>query len=67
MQMLECIGKKIPGTAKTMLTCFTCNQRAAQFYTKLGYSLDEFSPPPKVLRNGTQVEPEYMILSKALS
>lgn len=67
MQLLESIGRQIPGTAKMMLTCFTSNQRAAQFYTRLGYAVDEYSPPPKILRNGTRVDSEYLILSKALS
>lgn len=67
MRLLESIGRRIPGTAKMMLTCFTCNQIAGQFYAKLGYSEDEYSPKPKILRNGTRVESEYIILSKALS
>lgn len=67
MALLESIGRSIPGTAKTMLTCFTCNQQASKFYAKLGYSEDEFSPKPKILRNGTRVESEYIILSKTLS
>jgi RimJ/RimL family protein N-acetyltransferase len=67
MKHLEVIGSKIPGTAKTMLTCFTSNARGIRFYTKLGYSKDEYSPPPRMLRNGTKVEAEYVILSKVIS
>jgi len=67
MQHLEVIGAKIPDTAKVMLTCFTSNHRGVKFYEKLGYAKDEFSPPPKVLRNGTKVEAEYVILSKVIS
>ncbi|KIM97486.1 hypothetical protein OIDMADRAFT_105726 [Oidiodendron maius Zn] len=67
MRLLESVGRRIPETTKMMLTCFTGNQRAAQFYAKLGYSEDEFSPKPRVLRNGTRVESEYVILSKSLS
>lgn len=66
MKHLETIGEKIPETAKTMLTCFTCNQRGVRFYEKLGYQKDEYSPPPKQLRNGTKVEAEYVILSKPI-
>ncbi|KAH8786965.1 hypothetical protein BGZ57DRAFT_940063 [Hyaloscypha finlandica] len=40
------------------------NVRGVKFYERLGYAKDEFSPPPKVLRNGTKVEAEYVILSK---
>jgi RimJ/RimL family protein N-acetyltransferase len=66
MEHLEVIGKRIPETAKTMLTCFTCNVRGVRFYEKLGYEKDEYSPLPKQLRNGTKVEAEYVILSKAI-
>jgi N-alpha-acetyltransferase 40 len=67
MELLEGIGRQIPETAKMMLTCFTSNKHAAQFYARLGYSVDEYSPPPRILRNGTRVDSEYLILSKALS
>ncbi len=66
MRHLDTIGEKIPDTAKTMLTCFNSNQRAVRFYEKLGYAKDEFSPPPKTLRNGTKVEFDHVILSKAM-
>ena len=67
MKHLELVGARIPGTAKTMLTCFVSNQRGIGFYEKLGYMKDEFSPPPKVLRNGVKAECDYVILSKAIS
>ena len=67
MRLLEGIAAALPGTAKMMLTCFTNNRRALQFYHKLGYSQDEYSPQPRVLRDGTRVESEYIILSKAVS
>jgi hypothetical protein len=67
MRHLEIIGSKIPDTAKTMLTCFASNQRGVGFYEKLGYAKDEYSPPPRILRNGVKVESEYVILSKAIS
>lgn len=66
MQHVEVIGSKIPQTAKSMLTCFIANARGVKFYEKLGYQKDEFSPPPKILRNGTKVEVDYLILSKAI-
>ena len=67
MKHLEVIGEKIPETRKTMLTCFTCNARGVGFYEKLGYEKDEYSPPARQLRNGTKVDAEYVILSKAIS
>ncbi len=66
MQYLNFIGEKVPGTAKVMLTCFLSNIRGVAFYQKLGYAKDEFSPPPKILRNGTKVEGDYVILSKSV-
>lgn len=66
MSYLEVIGKNIPETEKTMLTVFTANERGVRFYEKLGYAKDEYSPPAKQLRNGTKVEAEYVILSKAI-
>jgi len=66
MKHLEVIGAKIPKTEKVMLTCFTRNAWGVRFYEKLGYAKDEFSPLPKVLRNGTMVEAEYVILSKRI-
>ncbi|KAH6724814.1 hypothetical protein BKA61DRAFT_665498 [Leptodontidium sp. MPI-SDFR-AT-0119] len=67
VEHLSTIGQNIPSTAKVMLTVFTRNERAVSFYSKLGYTKDEFSPPPRILRNGTKVEAEYVILSKAIS
>jgi len=66
MKMLEFIGSKIPETEKTMLTCFVFNERGVKFYEKLGYAKDEFSPEPTILRNGTKVKPDYIILSKEI-
>lgn len=64
MKLLVEIAVRIPGTEKVMLTCFTSNVQGVKFYEKLGYAKDEFSPPPKILRNGTKVEAEYFIFSK---
>lgn len=67
MNHLKTIGANIPETKKIMLTCFIDNTRGIKFYEKLGYVRDEFSPSPRVLRNGTKVEPEYVILSKPIA
>jgi len=66
MGILETIAAKISGAEKTMLTCFLANARAIRFYEKLGHTKDEFNPKPKILRNGTKVEVDYVILSKAV-
>lgn len=67
MKLVESIAVKIPSTEKVMLTCFTCNEKAVSFYGKRGFEKDEYSPMPKVLRNGSKVEEEYVILSKGIS
>lgn len=54
------------GLEKVMLTVFRCNARAIRFYERLGYSVDEYSPQPIVLRNGTTKERCYVILSKTM-
>jgi N-alpha-acetyltransferase 40 len=67
MGYLEIIGSKIPDVTKVMLTVFGCNEKGVRFYQKLGYTKDEFSPPPKILRNGAKIENDYLILSRAIS
>lgn len=47
-----------------MLTCFTANKTALNFYEKLGYEKDEYSPEPKRLKGGRVVESDYVILSR---
>jgi hypothetical protein len=64
MGFLDYVGVKNPDAEKIMLTCFRSNRRALEFYRKLGFERDEYSPPPTVLRNGTLVETDYVILSK---
>lgn len=66
MEYVENVSVRIPDVTKVMLTVFVYNERAVQFYRRLGYEKDEFSPPPRILRNGTKVEKEYLILSKAI-
>lgn len=65
MMAVESIGKNV-GIEKIMLTVFKANRRAVEWYRKLGYVEDEFSPEPRNLRNGTVKEPTYIILSKRL-
>ena len=65
LQVVEAIGQST-GVDKVMLTVFRSNVRAVVWYHRLGYVEDEFSPPPRRLRNGTVKEPSYVILSKSL-
>ncbi|KAL8686998.1 MAG: hypothetical protein Q9218_006708 [Villophora microphyllina] len=65
MGLMEVAGTRA-GVEKSMLTVFVENQAAMRFYTKLGYSEDEYSPEPRKLRNGTTKMPTYVILSKSL-
>lgn len=67
MGYLAVIASKIPEVQKIMLTVFLCNERAIKFYKDIGFDKDEYSPRPKRLRNGTLVEADYMIMSKAVS
>ena len=66
MKLVENIAAALPTTQKIMLTCFTSNEKAVRFYEKVGFSKDEFSPQPKILRNGSKKELDYVILSKAI-
>ncbi|OJJ44605.1 hypothetical protein ASPZODRAFT_27259 [Penicilliopsis zonata CBS 506.65] len=65
MKTYEDIGQRI-GLKKCMLTVFRVNEGARRFYARLGYGVDEYSPPPRILRNGTVKEADYLILSKRL-
>jgi len=77
MQLLERIGISLK-LSKAMLTVFTSNVSALNFYTSLGYVLvtssalitryttDAISPPPRNLRSGRTIQPDYKILSKRL-
>ena len=65
LHVVETIGANV-GVEKSMLTVFKANERAVTWYRKSGYSTDEFSPPPRRLRNGVIKEPTYVILSKPL-
>lgn len=65
MQVVETVGSGV-GVRKAMLTVFRSNQRAVEWYGRLGYGVDEFSPEVRRLRGGKVKEPGYVILSKRL-
>lgn len=65
MEVAEQIGHEI-GVDKAMLTVFKSNDRAVKWYKKRGYEVDEYSPEPRKLRDGTVIELKYLILSKRL-
>jgi ribosomal protein S18 acetylase RimI-like enzyme len=65
MGQMEGIGHAV-GLEKSMLTVFKSNEPARRFYERLGYEVDEYSPRPRKLRNGTIKDVDYLILSKKL-
>lgn len=65
MAIVEGVGRRV-GVEKAMLTVFRANERAIGMYMGIGYGVDEFSPGPRRLRNGSVKEAGYVILSKAL-
>ncbi|KAL2699013.1 hypothetical protein AAEP93_010401 [Penicillium crustosum] len=65
MGQMEGIGRAV-GLEKSMLTVFKSNEIARRFYARLGYGVDEYSPRPRMLRNGTIKDVDYLILSKVL-
>ncbi|KAI9816053.1 MAG: hypothetical protein M1827_002045 [Pycnora praestabilis] len=65
MEIMEDVGRKV-GLGKAMLTVFVKNEVGVNFYERLGYTEDEFSPPAKRLRNGLVRRPNYIIMSKSL-
>lgn len=64
MSMLETVAAEVEVIEKVMLTVFTCNQRAVEFYQRCGFERDEISPQPRTLRGGKVKMPDYEILSK---
>lgn len=64
MKHLMDVAESIPKVEKTMLTCFVSNASALQFYEKLGFTKDEYSPRERKLRGGKTVIPDYVILSR---
>ena len=65
MGFLEEVGRKAE-VKKVVLTVFKRNKAAVEFYERLGYEEDEYSPRPKKLRNGVVKELDYLIMSKSL-
>lgn len=65
MGQLEEVGRRAE-VKKAMLTVFKKNKAAVEFYERLGYKEDEYSPRPKKLRNGVIKELDYLIMSKSL-
>ncbi|KAF4549623.1 Acetyltransferase (GNAT)-like protein 1 [Elsinoe fawcettii] len=66
MSIVEKIGQSV-GVEKSMLTVFRSNNKAVKWYERLGYALDEYSPPEKKLRGDKVKQANYLILSKTLS
>lgn len=67
MGVLETVARNIVVMDKVMLTVFTCNTRALEFYRRCGFETDEVSPQPRKLRNGVFKEPDYAIMSKRVN
>lgn len=66
MGFLDTVARNIEVMEKVMLTVFTCNTRAVEFYRRCGFEVDDFSPRPRKLRNGVVKEPDYAIMSKRI-
>ena len=62
MKYVAIMAKNIPSVEKVMLSCFMSNERARDFYLKMGFVVDPYSPRPRLLR-GKTVKPDYEILS----
>ncbi|KAL5359164.1 acyl-CoA N-acyltransferase [Aspergillus floccosus] len=65
MKRFADLGRRV-GVEKAMLTVFKSNIKAIRLYKKLGYEVDEYSPRPRTLRNGTVVDVDYWIMSRKL-
>lgn len=63
MEKFHLIGKE-KGIVKGMLTCFTENRPALRFYSKIGYSIDPYSPCGN--ESEDEDEDDYVILSRLL-
>ncbi|KAK2596846.1 hypothetical protein N8I77_012735 [Diaporthe amygdali] len=66
IELLETVAYNIDVVDKVMLTVFTCNKRALEFYLKCGFVRDGISPQPRMLRGGKVKMPDYEILSKRI-
>ncbi|KAI0170506.1 acyl-CoA N-acyltransferase [Pestalotiopsis sp. NC0098] len=65
MGFLGSIAKHTPTVEKVMLTCFTRNTDAFDFYKRLGFDIDEISPEPRKFRS-REIVPDYVIMSKSI-
>ncbi|KAL5611583.1 hypothetical protein BROUX41_000832 [Berkeleyomyces rouxiae] len=63
ISLLKDVARGIAGVEKVMLTCFTSNHKAREFYSGVGFMVDDFSPQPRKMRSGKILWPEYLILS----
>ena len=70
MEIMENIGALV-NVSMAMLTVFTSNQAAINFYKRCGYEWcdEEPTPPPKRLRSGVKNKPRpsYIIMAKDLN
>lgn len=64
MGSLITVAENIPSVGKVMLQCFTSNERARAFYTKMGFVEDSSSPREHNLRGGRGEKAQYMVLSR---
>lgn len=64
MKYLTDVAENISSVEKVMLTCFVSNNEGLNFYKKLGFETDDFSPRERKLRGGKTVKPDYVILSR---
>lgn len=66
-KLCEQISRQTGAVEKMMLSVFTRNTIAVEFYKiKLEFEVDEFSPREKRLRGGIIKTPDYEILSKSI-
>lgn len=63
MELVLAAATHTPSVDKAMLTCFTANHKARQFYGRMGFVVDPSSPRDRKLRSGTRVTADYVILS----
>lgn len=54
-------------TERTSLTVFGDNDRAFEWYSRMGYVLAPGSPEARTLRSGTIIKPDYYLLTRILS
>ena len=65
LDIVESIGRSV-GVDKAMLTVFRSNETACNWYRKLEYSVDDYSPRDVELRGGVIRQADYLIMSKRL-